>query len=114
MSASRCVRILLTAFVAVICVDVSARQPAGANYDESKVPAYTLPDPLVCNDGRRSIVRNVARSGDRRFALLRPMSMARPGRSENVKYEVEKSENAIGEKRSASRWRLRFPIKANR
>jgi hypothetical protein len=38
----------------VLCFAVNA-QPAGANYDEAKVPQYTLPDPLTLRNGERVV-----------------------------------------------------------
>lgn len=43
----------LASITALSTVPHSIAQPAGANYDESKVPQYTLPDPLRLENGKR-------------------------------------------------------------
>lgn len=47
---------------------IDAAEPEPANYDEAKVPAYTLPDPLVMADGRP--VTNAAMWHDERRSEL--------------------------------------------
>ena len=44
--------LLLIAAMCLIPHDDSEAQPAGYNYDEANVPSYTLPDPLLGQDGR--------------------------------------------------------------
>ena len=57
----------LTSLLAVRSAGLA--QPAAPNYDESKVPAYTLPDPLQCRDG--SAVQDAAQwTSQRRAELL--------------------------------------------
>src|SRR5262245_7343314 len=43
---------LASACILMNSTDADA-QPAGFNYDESKVPSYTLPDPLVLANGQK-------------------------------------------------------------
>jgi hypothetical protein len=58
----------------------AAAQPAGANYDEAKVPAYTLPDPLRFVDG--APVRDAGDwTGRRRAEVLRLFETHVYGRS---------------------------------
>lgn len=48
-----CVGLAAILFAAAAAVPAAHAQPPEVNYDESKVPKYTLPDPLVLEDGRR-------------------------------------------------------------
>lgn len=72
-------------------------QPAGANYDESKVPAYTLPDPLVLKSGAR--VRDAKTWQTRRraeiFELIETQMFGRvPGRPEKMSFELASIDKA--------------------
>jgi hypothetical protein len=64
----------------VQAAEPTAAQPAGANYDEAKVPAYALPDPLRFVDG--SLVREAGDwTGRRRAEVLRLFEANVYGRS---------------------------------
>lgn len=66
-------------------------QPASANYDEAKVPAYTLPDPLVCTNG--TTVTNVMGWREKRrpelLRLFEEQVYGRaPGRPRAMRFET--------------------------
>jgi hypothetical protein len=69
------------------------------NYDENKVPHYTLPDPLICDDG--TPVETAAAWPCRRTEILRAFEEnvygKMPGRPEKMWFETTSAEpNALG------------------
>lgn len=70
--------------------NIRAQQLPPPNYDESKVPAYTLPDPLVFVDGRRVTTAQEWRK--RRAELLRQFAEhvygRTPGRTPRARFSV--------------------------
>jgi len=71
------------------------RQLQAANVDESKVPAYTLPDPLTCQDGTKVTDPESWRAKRRPelLELLRTNQYGRsPGRPAELKFEVESTD----------------------
>ncbi len=75
-------------------------QPAKANYDEAKVPAYTLPDGLVCTDGT-PVTNAMAWREKRRPELIRLFEEQvygrAPGRPGAMRFEtLSVKTNALG------------------
>ncbi len=91
--------LLLTCLLLCLLPVAVLSQPDGFNYDESKVPAYTLPDPLKFEDGRA--VSGPAQWPARRAELLtlfaEQMYGVMPAAPDRLKYEViESDEKALG------------------
>ncbi len=91
-------RIVFSA-IAALCISASYAQ---TNYDESKVPAYTLPDPLKTKNGKR-ITDKTAWEKEQRPAILQLFAEhvygKMPGEPSGVRYAVtDIDSNALGGK----------------
>ncbi|HEY8504117.1 MAG TPA: acetylxylan esterase, partial [Gemmataceae bacterium] len=100
----------IVAFAALWCGPAAA-QPKGFNYDESKVPKYTLPDPLVCADGTK-VTDAKTWSEKRRPEILKLFEThvygRTPRRAVPVTVTSAEDENALGGKAVRKLVTLRF------
>ncbi|HEX8204276.1 MAG TPA: acetylxylan esterase, partial [Isosphaeraceae bacterium] len=87
---STCCFLVVAPAVLLLAARAGAQQP-DINYDESQVPAYTLPDPLVAADGDRVTTPEAWRQR-RRPELLhlfeRYVYGKAPGRPADLAFEV--------------------------
>src|SRR5262245_31082647 len=74
----------------------NSQRSAPANYDEAKVGDYTLPDPLITNDGRR--VNNPRQWRQRREEILRLFETQVYGRTPRPAPRIEFGETGRDEK----------------
>jgi len=91
---------------------------ADTNYDEAKVPDYTLPDPLVCNDGTKVENRRMWRQRRRAqvLELFREHVYGRApvGRPDGMTFEVfESADDALGGKARRKQVRVNFTGQAD-
>ena len=105
--------IVLASCIGLWClVSKSHAAPAGTNYDEAKVPRYTLPDPLVMLDGGKvadaKVWRDVRRSEV--LELFRMHMFGRsPGKPEKMSFEVfERGDGALDGKALRKQVTVRF------
>jgi hypothetical protein len=60
--------LLFTVFISILASTPTIAQQPAANYDEAKIPPYTLPDPLIFADGKK--VKRARDWGQRRSPEL--------------------------------------------
>ena len=103
--------LLPAAALLLVCFGAGAQQP-DANYDEAKVPKYTLPDPLVMANGER--VRDAKAWQNRRRPEILELYRAEVfGRSpsEHVKFAIKVNsvdQHALGGKAVRKQVTFRF------
>ncbi len=90
----------------------AANMCLGDNYDEAKVPKFTLPDPLVCADGTRVADAQTWRE-KRRGEILKlfetQMYGKAPGRPEEMRFELlSEDKNAIHGRATKKQVRVYF------
>ena len=103
---------LLVAGILFSVHPVTHAQPAGYNYDEAKVGNYTLPDPLVCQDGTK-VADAATWKTKRRPEILQlfesQMHGRSPARPKDLKFEVTATDkNALGGKATRKEITVRF------
>ena len=99
MTRHNVLRAPLALLVIAAALETAAAQ---TNYDESKVPKYSLPDPLVCSDGKKVTDAKTwtAKRRPEILELFRTHMYGRsPGRPKAMTFKVfETAQNALGGK----------------
>ncbi len=105
---------MLTAALLQIAMEQTSAGPDGFNYDESKVPAYTLPDALTCVDGSK-VATPTQWQSKRRAELLKLFTEQVYGRTPSAAVTVKEElvETAPALNGLATRKQLRLVFERN-
>jgi hypothetical protein len=109
--------VAVTAFLLLVVAGAGLAQQQGVNYDESKVPVYTLPDPLVMANGQRVTSARMW-TDQRRLELLKLFETYEyghsPGRPKRMTFQVASVDsNALGGKAIRKEVLINFSGKEN-
>lgn len=111
------IHLLPMVFAVAVVTAAAQTKPPPANYDEAKVPAYTLPDPLICTDGTKVTTKRMWER-NRRPELLRLFTEQvygrTPGRPRGMRFEVASvATDALGGKATRKQVTIWFTGRTN-